>query len=125
MKISPENDVIHMQDVYDRIEHLENLYTPGSVDLGLDDNEQAQDDLFRELLALKDVVAQTGKDSSGTLIRGGYFREWVQDYVRSDMHNSLVVWLDPYIDWDAAVAALMNSCPQISFGGGTHFLHDS
>lgn len=45
-----------MAEMKAREEHLSKLEQPGPVDLGPEDNEQAQDDLFAELRQLRAII---------------------------------------------------------------------
>ena len=58
MTISNTDDVIDSRDVIERIEHLRQLRQPGPVDLGDEDDAQAQDDLFAELAALEKLAEE-------------------------------------------------------------------
>jgi hypothetical protein len=58
--ISKYDDIIDIRDVIARVEHLRQLHTPGPLDLGEDDNEQHQDDLWVFCIR-HELFAGTGK----------------------------------------------------------------
>lgn len=90
-EITNSEDVIDVCDVMARVEHLEQLRQPGSVDLG-DDNDTDQDVLFAELSTLESLLDElrgNGGDEKwrGTwypiiLVRDSYFETFAQQLQR-------------------------------------------
>jgi hypothetical protein len=126
------DDVIDVRDVIERFEHLEQLRQPGPVDLGDDDNEQDQDDLFAELADLETFLSDlrgNGEDEQWrggwypvTLIRDSYFEDYARELaedigaIRSD-----VGWPCNCIDWKQAARELQLDYSTVKICGVTYW----
>lgn len=127
-EISNSDDLIDSRDVIARIEHLEQLEKPGPVDLGADDNEQPQDDLFAELRELRKLAEQCEGyaddwEYGEILIRDSYFEEYAQDLAEDiGAINPCATWPNNCIDWDQAAHELQMDYKSVSFGGVTYWI---
>lgn len=125
-------DLIDVRDVIARVEHLRELRQPGPVDLGPDDNEQAQDELFAELASLEgllDDLRGNGGDEQWngdwyplTLIRDSYFREYAMELAEDiGAINADATWPNNCIDWDKAARQLQMDYITVEFDGMTYW----
>lgn len=131
--ISNSDDIVDVRDVIARVEHLQNLRTPGPVDLGPEDNAQAQDDLFEELNTLENLLADlcgTGGDEQWrgdwypvTMIRDTYFKDYAYE-LADDIGaiNSDAGWPNNCIDWDKAARELRMDYTSVEFDGVTYWV---
>ena len=128
--ISNHDSLIDIRDVIARVEHLRALRTPGPVDLGEDDNEQGQDDLFAELTELEtllDDLSGNGGDEQWegdwypvTLIRDSHFRDYAQDFADDiGRISDSAEWPHTCIDWDQAARELQMDYSSTTFNGTT------
>lgn len=127
-----EGDFVDVRDVIARVEHLELLRQPGPVDLGLPDNDEAQDDLFVELASLEQLLADLagrGGDHRWrdrwypvTLIRDSYFEEYAMEFA-SDIGaiSNDAKWPCTHIDWKAAADDLKQDYFRTVFGRSTYW----
>lgn len=127
MPVSHYDDLIDSRDVIARIEHLRQLRRPGPVDLGPEDNEQAQDDLFAELAALE-ALASEGENASSdweygaTLVRDSYFERYAEELAEDvGAINPNLAWPYTCIDWGRAARELQQDYSQIEFNGVTYW----
>lgn len=131
-EISNSDDTIDVRDVIQRVEHLEPLRTPGPIDLGGEDNEQAQDDLFAELNTLEKLLDELkgyGGDEQWrgdwypiTLIRDSHFRDYAEE-LADDIGaiNSDATWPNNCIDWERAARELQSDYSSVEFDGITYW----
>lgn len=126
--ISSTDDLIDVRDVIARVEHLEQLEQPGAVDLGAEDNAQAQDDLFAELATLRALLAElegNGGDEQWrgdwypvTMIRDSYFKVYAM-YLAEDIGaiQADAKWPNNCIDWEQAARELRMDYTSVTFDG--------
>lgn len=126
--ITNMDDLIDLRDVIARVEHLEQLEQPGAVDLGPEDNAQAQDDLFAELATLRKLLAEccgNGGDEEWrgdwypiSLIRDSYFETYAQE-LADDIGaiDAAANWPNNCIDWERASRELQMDYMSIEFDG--------
>jgi hypothetical protein len=133
MKHIETDDLIDVRDVIARIEHLEALRQPGPIDLGEEDNDCAQDDLFRELADLESLMGDlkgTGGDEQWrgawypiTMIRESYFQEYAQELAEDcGMIQKDARWPNNCIDWGAAADALKGDYTTVEYEGVTYYV---
>lgn len=129
MAISNYDDVIDSRDVIERIENLSQLRQPGPVDLGDDDDNDAdQDDLFEELAALEKLAEQCGGyaddwEHGVTLIRDSYFETYAQELAEDiGAINSEATWPHNCIDWEQAARELRMDYTAVEFDGVTYWV---
>lgn len=121
-------DVIDSRDVIERIEHLRQLRQPGPVDLGPEDNEQAQDDLFAELAALEKLQEQAEGycpdwHHGVALIADSYFEQYAQELAEDiGAINRDATWPACHIDWEAAANALKQDYTAVEYGSTTYWV---
>lgn len=130
--IGNSQDILDIRDIIERIEHLRQLRQPGPVDLGPEDSEQAQDDLFAELASLESFVSQfagyggdeqwEGEWYPVTLIRDSYFRDYAQE-LAEDIGAIApdAPWPTRCIDWDEAAWELRMDYTSAEFNGVTYW----
>jgi hypothetical protein len=132
IEISSSDDVIDVRDVIERVEHLEPIREPGPVDLGSEDNENSQDDLFAELSGLEKLLDELkgyGGDEQWrgdwypiTLIRDSYFKDYAQQFAEDNgaIENN-GRWPNYCIDWDRAAHDLQADYSSVEFDGVTYW----
>lgn len=132
-EISNDDDLIDIRDVIERVEHLEQLRQPGPVDLGDEDNDQSQDDLFAELAMLEGLLASlegNGGDEQWrghwypiTLIRDSYLDESYVQQEAEDLGliNAEASWPNNCIDWEQALREFKMDYSPVEFGGVTYW----
>ncbi len=125
-------DIIDVRDIIARVEHLEQLREPGPVDLGDDDNESSQDDLFAELAMLESILADLkgyGGDEQWrgdwypvTLIADRYFRDYAQE-LADDIGaiNGDATWPNNCIDWERAASELQQDYSSVTVDGDDYW----
>jgi hypothetical protein len=121
-------DIIDSRDVIARIEHLRQLRQPGPVDLGPQDNKQAQDDLFEELSALERLAEEAEPYApdwphGAALIADDHF----EDYTRQLAEDIGAIDRDAVcpacpIDWEGAADALKMYYTSVDFDGETYWV---
>lgn len=115
--VTSNDDVLDVRDIIDRVEHLEPLRKSGPVDLGPEDNEAAQDDLFAELADLEALLKDfegSGWDEQWrgrwypvTLVRDSYFETYAQELAEElGLTATDGRWPTSFIDWPKAAEAL-------------------
>lgn len=122
------DDIIDLRDVIARIEQLEALRQPGSIDLGNEeDNEADQDSLFAELATLETFIAGlkgAGGDEQWrgdwypvTLIARSYFVDYCKDLVSDigDLPRDIPSYLE--IDWTKTARNLEVDYSTVEFDG--------
>lgn len=125
-------DVLDIRDIIERIEHLRQLRQPGPVDLGDDDNELNQDELFAELASLEQFVEQFrsyGGDHEWegdwfpvTLIRDSYFEDYAQELAEDiGAIKADAGWPNYCIDWERAARDLQMDYASGEFDGVTYW----
>ena len=132
--ISNSDDLIDVRDIIERIETLEALREPGPVDLGSEeDNEADQDSLFAELASLEALMAElcgNGGDEQWrgdwypiTMIRDSYFRDYAQELAEDiGAINAQATWPNNCIDWDQAARELRMDYTSVDFDGVTYWV---
>lgn len=132
MDITNQDDTIDLRDVIARVEHLAQLRETGPVDLGEDDNEMSQDDLFAELATLEALLAsckECGGDAQYegdwypvTLIRDSYFEAYAQELAEKiGAVGDEVHWPYTCIDWDKAAWELRMDYTSVELDGVTYW----
>lgn len=131
-EITNSEDVLDCRDIIARVEHLEELEQPGPVDLGPEDNAQAQDDLFAELRSLRAFLAEMkgyGGDEEWrgdwypvTLIRDSHWETYTQEFAEEvGAVNADATWPHTCIDWDKAARELRMDYTSAEFDGVTYW----
>lgn len=128
-QITNMEDLIDGRDVIARIEVLSALRQAGPVDLGSDeDNDADQDGLFYELASLERLAREAADYSDdwefgSTLIRDSYFVEYAQELAEELVPDGTdMSWPYRCIDWQQAARELQQDYTSVDFDGITYWI---
>lgn len=132
-RITNDDNYIDVRDIIARVEQLEALRTPGSVDLGSDEDHHAdQDSLFAELAMFESLLSELAgnggdEDWRGSwypisLIRESHWVEYAQELAEDiGAIKKDSAWPNNHIDGDAAADALLVDYSSVEFDGVTYY----
>ena len=93
--IDQYSDVLHMDDIEGRAEHLQEE---------IEDGEILTDEELAELESLKEVIEEVGECTSETLIRHTHFKDFAKQFAEDvGALPKNPKWPLTNIDWDLAV----------------------